>query len=268
MTSGLKPAAEKVATLGRRLVAAVGAVPAAPDLLFAYLSSGTWSLLGVEIDEPVITPLTAEYNFTNEVGVCDSIRLLKNINGLWLVQECRRVWAEAGQSWSYGELSEMARSAEPFRSLIDPDEERFSKRGNMPGMIREYCRETSQPIPETPAQILRLIMDSLALKVRFVLSRLEEVVGYQVDVLHIIGGGGQDERLNQSISDSIKRSVIVGPYEATAAGNLMVQKLACGEIESLQEGRELIRKSFETRVFEPRDSGAWDEAYASFTKLL
>ena len=259
----------QVVTVGSHDTAsAVAAVPVAPDTRFAYLSSGTWSLLGVEIDEPIINPLAAEYNFTNEVGVCDTIRLLKNINGLWLVQECRRVWAESGQDWSYGELAEMARSAEPFRSLIDPDEERFSKRGDMPGMIQEYCREASLPIPETPAQILRLITDSLALKVRFVLSRLEELIGYKVDVLHIIGGGGQDERLNQSISDSINRPVIVGPFEATAAGNLMVQKLACGAIGSLQEGRELIRKSFETKLFEPQDSGAWDEAYASFTKLL
>jgi rhamnulokinase len=259
----------QVVTVGSHDTAsAVAAVPVAPDTRFAYLSSGTWSLLGVEIDEPIINPLAAEYNFTNEVGVCDTIRLLKNINGLWLVQECRRVWAESGQDWSYGELAEMARSAEPFRSLIDPDEERFSKRGDMPGMIQEYCREASQPIPETPAQILRLITDSLALKVRFVLSRLEELIGHEVDVLHIIGGGGQDERLNQSISDSINRPVIVGPFEATAAGNLMVQKLACGAIGSLQEGRELIRNSFETKLFEPQDSGAWDEAYASFTKLL
>jgi len=259
----------QVVTVGSHDTAsAVAAVPAAPNSRFAYLSSGTWSLLGVEIDEPVITPLAAEYNFTNEVGVCDTIRLLKNINGLWLVQECRRVWGEAGQNWSYRDLAEMARTAEPFRSLIDPDEERFSKRANMPGMIQDYCRETSQPIPETPAQILRLITDSLALKIRFVLSRLEELIGYQVDVLHIIGGGGQDERLNQSIADSIKRPVIVGPYEATAAGNLMVQKLACGAISSLQEGRELIRKSFETKLFEPRASGAWDDAYRSFTKLL
>jgi len=259
----------RVVTVGSHDTAsAVAAVPAVPDSKFAYLSSGTWSLLGVEIDEPVITPLAAEYNFTNEVGVCNTIRLLKNINGLWLVQECRRVWGEAGQSWSYRELAEMSRTAGPFRSLIDPDEERFSKRGDMPGMIQDYCRETSQPIPETPAQILRLITDSLALKVRFVLSRLEELIGYQVDVLHIIGGGGQDERFNQSISDSINRPVIVGPCEATAVGNLMVQKLACGAMGSLQEGRELIRKSFETKQFEPVDASAWDEAYASFTKLL
>lgn len=259
----------QVVTVGSHDTAsAVAAVPAAPGTRFAYLSSGTWSLLGVEIDQPVINPMAEEYNFTNEVGVCDTIRLLKNINGLWLVQECRRVWSEAGQDWSYGELAAMARSAEPFRSLIDPDEERFSKRGDMPGMIREYCRETSQPVPESPAQILRLITDSLALKVRFVLLRLEELIGYEVDVLHIIGGGGQDDMLNQSICNSICRPVIVGPYEATAAGNLMVQKLACGAIGSLQEGRQLIRKSFETEKFEPCDSGAWEEAFASFTKLL
>ena len=266
--TGLGAHTEVVTVGSHDTASAVAAVPVAPDTRFAYLSSGTWSLLGVEIDEPIINPLAAEYNFTNEVGVCDTIRLLKNINGLWLVQECRRVWGEAGQNWSYGELAEMARSAEPFHSLIDPDEERFSKRGDMPGMIQDYCRETSQPVPETPSQILRLITDSLALKVRFVLSRLEELIGYRVDVLHIIGGGGQDGRLNQSISDSINRPVIVGPYEATAAGNLMMQKLACGAIGSLQEGRELIRKSFETKSFKPCDSGAWDEAYASFTKLL
>jgi rhamnulokinase len=221
----------------------------------------------VELAEPILTPLALEYNFTNEVGVFDTIRLLKNINGLWLVQECRRIWKEEGRDWSFHDLAKMAHQAEPLQSLVDPDDERFSRRTNMPLVIQEFCRETGQAPPETPGEIVRLIADSLALKVRFVLGRLEELIGYEVDVLHIIGGGGQDAMLNQCIANCIARPVIVGPYEATAAGNLMMQMVAAGEIASLAQGREIIRNSFETKRFEPKDSEIWDEAYARFEKI-
>lgn len=259
----------RVVTVGSHDTAsAVAAIPAAEHSRYAYLSSGTWSLLGVEVDRPIINDLALDYNLTNEAGVFGNIRLLKNINGLWPVQECRRIWNEEGQDWGYADLAKMAGEVEGFQSLIDPDEERFSRRDDMPGMIREYCRETGQIVPETPGEVLRVIGDSLALKVRYVLSHLEDLVGYKVDVLHIIGGGGQDDSLNQAIANSIQRPVVVGPFEATAAGNIMMQVLACGKVDSLAAGRKVIRESFGTKTYQPEDSGAWEEAYQSFTKLL
>ncbi len=259
----------KVVTVGSHDTAsAVAAVPAESESRFAYLSSGTWSLLGVELNEPIITSLARSYNFTNEVGVFDTIRLLKNINGLWLVQECRRVWREEGNDWSYRDLARMAAGAKRLQSFIDPDDERFAGRCDMPRVIQEYCRESGQDVPMEPAQILRLVTDSLAMKIRFVLERLEEVIGYEIEVLHIIGGGGQNDQLNKSIASSINRPVVVGPYEATAAGNVMMQKVALGGFGSLSEGRDWIRNSFETRLFEPAHPDEWATAYQRFQSLL
>lgn len=259
----------KVVTVGSHDTAsAVAAVPAEKGSKFAYLSSGTWSLLGVELENPVITPLARSYNFTNEVGVFDTIRLLKNINGLWLVQECRRVWREKGNDWSYLELAEMASGAKRLQSFIDPDDERFAGRCDMPDMIRNYCRESGQEVPDDPAQILRLVTDSLAMKIRFVLERLEEVIGYQIEVLHIIGGGSQNDQLNKSIASSINRPVVIGPYEATAAGNVMMQRVALGELRSLSQGRDLIRESFQTKCFEPAHPDEWAVAYVRFRELI
>lgn len=266
--TGLAPETEIVTVGSHDTASAVAAVPAESGSRFAYLSSGTWSLLGVEIDKPVLTPLAREYNFTNEVGVFDTIRLLKNINGLWLVQECRRVWKEQGNDWSYFDLAKMAIGAERLQSLIDPDDERFSRRGDMPKLICDFCRETGQAVPKGPAEILRLVTDSLALKVRFVLERLEKLVGYRIEILHIIGGGGQNDQLNKSIASSVDRPVVVGPYEATAVGNLMMQMVACGKLASLEEGRALIRRSFETRTFAPAHPREWAEAYERFLKLM
>lgn len=266
--TGISPETKVVTVGSHDTASAVAAVPAEAGSRFAYLSSGTWSLLGVEIDDPIITPLAREYNFTNEVGVFDTIRLLKNINGLWLVQECRRVWKEQGNDWSYAELSKMAAGAERLQSFIDPDDERFTGRCDMPQVITDYCRETGQIVPDGPAQTLRLVSDSLAMKVRFVLKRLEKLVGYEIDVLHIIGGGAQNDQLNMSIASSINRPVIVGPYEATAAGNLLMQNVACGKLATLDEGRALIRTSFETKNFEPAHPIEWAEAYERFVSLI
>lgn len=266
--TGLLPHTRVVTVGSHDTASAVAAVPADGDKKFAYLSSGSWSLLGVELDAPILSELARKYNFTNEVGVFDTIRLLKNINGMWLVQECRRIWAEQGDEWSFKELAGMARTAEPLRSLVDPDDQRFSTRVDMPRMIVDFCRETGQVIPETPSQILRTLVDSLAMKCAYVLERLEEVIGHRVEVLHIIGGGGRDDMLSQCISNSIDRPVVVGPYEATAAGNLMMQMVACGELDSLAEGRAMIRSSFETKRFEPQDDAAWKEAYERFAALL
>jgi len=266
--TGLLPQTEVVTVGSHDTASAVAAVPADGARNFAYLSSGSWSLLGVELDKPILSELARKYNFTNEVGVFDTIRLLKNINGMWLVQECRRIWAEEGNEWSFDELAGMARTAKPLRSLVDPDDQRFSTRANMPKVIAGFCQETGQAIPESPAQILRTLVDSLALKCAYVLERLEEVIGHRVEVLHIIGGGGRDEMLSQCIANSIQRPVVVGPYEATAAGNLMMQMIACGDLNSFTEGRAMIRSSFETKCFEPQDDVMWREAYGRFTGIL
>ena len=162
----------------------------------------------------------------------------------------------------------MARTAEPLRSLVDPDDQRFSTRVDMPQMIVDFCQESGQAIPETPAQILRTLIDSLAMKCAHVLERLEEMIGHRVEVLHIIGGGGRNDMLSQCIANSINRPVVVGPYEATAAGNLMMQMVACGELDSLAEGRAMIRSSFETKCFEPQDGVEWKQAYERFCQLL
>ena len=268
METGLADCTQVVTVGSHDTASAVAAVPAEMGPRFAYLSSGTWSLLGVELDRPVITPLTHTYNFTNEVGVCDTIRLLKNINGLWLVQECRRVWKEQGNHWTYADLAQMASGAKRLQSFIDPDDERFAGRCDMPQVIQDYCRETGQVVPDSPSQVLRLVTDSLAMKIRLVLERLEEVIGYKIEVLHIIGGGGQNDQLNKSIASSINRPVVVGPYEATAAGNIMMQKVALGGFESLDKGREMIRESFQTRRFEPAHPDEWAEAFAEFRSVL
>lgn len=266
--TGLSPETKVVTVGSHDTASAVAAVPSEPGKNFAYLSSGTWSLLGVEIEEPIMTPLTREHNFTNEVGVFDKIRLLKNINGLWLVQECRRVWQEEGNDWSYFDLAKMASEAPRLQSFIDPDDERFSRRCDMPSTILDYCRETNQAVPSSPGEIMRLVADSLALKVRFVLERLEEVIGHKVDVLHIIGGGGKNEKLNQSIASSINRPVIVGPYEATAAGNLVMQKVACGRLSTLEEARDLVRRSFKTETYLPAHPAEWEAAFERFCELI
>lgn len=266
--TGLHPGTRVVAVGSHDTASAVAAVPAEDGPRFAYLSSGTWSLLGVELDRPVLTPLAQQYNFTNEVGVFDTVRLLKNINGMWLVQECRRVWQEQGHNWNYPDLAAMAAEAEPLQSFIDPDDPRFTGRCDMPAEITRFCRESGQPVPETPGAIMRLIVDSLAMKVRFVLERLEEVIGGKVDVLHIIGGGGRNPLLNQSIASSLDRPVRVGPFEATAAGNIIMQCHAAGGPRNLAESRALIRRSFRTESYLPKNAPEWDLAYQSFQRLM
>ncbi len=246
---------------------AVAAVPAR-GRHYAYISSGTWSLMGVETDEPVITPQSLEYNFTNEGGVCDTFRLLKNIMGLWLVQECRREWARTGESYDYATLTQMAASATPFGPIVDVDDHRFLSLGGMPDKIRQYCRETGQAIPESRGEVLRCALESLALRYRWVLSKLEMMMGQRLEVVHIIGGGMQNELLCQLAADAMQRPVVAGPVEATAMGNILMQALALGDIGSLQEGRELIRNSFEVGTYEPGNAAPWDEAYGRYLRVL
>ncbi len=247
---------------------AVAAVPA-EGRDFVYISSGTWSLVGVEVDRPVITDRSLEYNFTNEGGVAGTYRLLKNVMGLWLVQECRRTWERRGVSYDYARLTEMAAQAPPFRSILDPDAPGFLHPGDMPARIQEYCRSTSQPVPEEPGSIVRTALDSLALKYRWVVERLEELTGRSLPVIHVVGGGTQNRLLTQLTADASRRPVIAGPVEATAMGNILMQAIGLGEIGSVAEGRSIVRSSVDLVTYKPRPDAAAmaDEAYDRFLKL-
>ena len=245
---------------------AVAAVPMDPENAI-YLSSGTWSLMGIEVKEPVINERMLAYNLTNEGGVEGTFRLLKNIMGLWLVQECRRQWQHEGEEYSYSEMVDMAAAAPPFGPLVYTGDVRFLPPGDMPGRIRDFCRETGQRVPETKGEILRTALESLALEYRWVAERLDEVAGRHLETIHIIGGGSKNVLLDQLAADATGRVVITGPVEATALGNVLVQAIALGFLSSVAEGREVIRRSFDLRVFEPRDTGAWDAAYARYLEL-
>ena len=246
---------------------AVAAVPA-QERDYAYISSGTWSLMGVEVDEPVITSQSLDYNFTNEGGVCDTIRLLKNIMGLWLVQECRREWARAGQTYGYTTLTQMAADAPPFGPIVDVDAHPFLAPGGMPEKICRYCADTGQPVPQSKGEILRCALESLALRYRWVLDKLENMMGRSIRVVHVIGGGMQNELLSQFAADAMQRPVVAGPIEATAMGNMLMQALALGHIGSLDQGREVVRNSFQVRTYDPGDAAPWDELYGRYLELV
>lgn len=247
---------------------AVAAVPARPDRPWAYLSSGTWSLLGVELSEPCISDAALEANYTNEGGVGGRIRFLKNIMGLWLVQECRATWARRGRDYSWSELARMALEAEPFRSLIDPNDDTFLPPGDMPARIQEYCRKTGQPVPETPAQCMRCAFESLALRYRQTVDEIEQITGRPIEILHLVGGGSQNEVLNQFAANAVNRPVITGPVEATAVGNLVCQAMATGDIRDLEHARKVVRNSFETNEYRPQDSQTWEDAYRRYRDML
>ncbi len=250
---------------------AVVAVPAltsnAAPLDWCYLSSGTWSLLGAEVREPVITELCARYNFTNEGGVGQTVRLLKNIAGLWLVQECRRIWSTAGKDYSWDQLVDEASRVPLARSLINPDDPRFLAPDNMPDQIQAYCREKGQPVPETVGQIIRCALDSLALRYRMVLEWVEELTEHHIKVVHIVGGGVQNRLLCQMTADACGRPVWAGPVEATALGNVVVQAIAAGDVRDIAQARETIRSSFPLGYYEPSNTDAWLEAYERFKPL-
>lgn len=267
-TTGLGPV-NVVASCTHDTGSAVAAVPAdTTDNHWAYLSSGTWSLMGVEIDQPLITDQCRELNFTNEIGYGNTVRLLKNIIGLWLIQECKRNWAAVGNDLDYAELTRLAEEAEPFRSLINPDDERFMAPASMIEAISGYCAETAQPIPETEGEFVRCCLESLALFYRRTLRRVESLSGLEIERLHIVGGGSQNSLLNQFTANACGVTVIAGPTEATALGNILVQAIAAGEIESLAAGRKVIAESFEVESFAPAESAAWAAAYDRFLKLL
>ncbi len=246
---------------------AVAAVPASEED-WAYISSGTWSLVGVEVRQPIITPESLASNFTNEGGVAGTFRFLKNVAGLWLVQECRRAWAQQGEEYSYDELTQMAEAAPPFPAFIDPDDPSFFNPADMPRALAAYCLHSGQTPPQGRGSIVRCALESLALKCRWVLDRIEKMRGRPIRVIHIVGGGSRSRALCQFTADASGRPVVAGPAEATATGNILVQALALGHLSSLEEGRALVRRSFELPTYEPRHSAAWDEAYARFLSVL
>jgi len=241
---------------------AFAAVPVLEGEHCAFLSSGTWSLLGTELAEPIVNDDVLAANFTNEVGVCDSIRFLKNLSGLWIIQELRRVWNEEGFDYSWHAMEHMALEAQPFEFFVDPSDDVFLAPGDMASRIQEYCTRTGQNRPETHAQILRAAYEGLALLYASVYETLEKLTGRTLDTLRIVGGGCKDTLLDQLAANAIDRKVVIGPAEATATGNLIVQMLAMGDIKSLKEGREIIRNSFadETKTFEPQEQDAWRDA--------
>lgn len=247
---------------------AVAAVPMQSDDA-AYLSSGTWSLLGAELAEPVITDESFEINFTNETGVGDTIRFLKNITGMWLIQQCKETWdQERGEPIDYGELTAGAREAEAFQGFLDPDDPAFVAPGDMPKRIADYLKEHGQPAPADSAQMTRVILESLALKYRYVLELMERTTGRQYGRLHVVGGGCRNDVLNQFTANALGRPVIAGPAEATSAGNVLIQLIADGEVADIAEGRKLVADSFPARTFEPAAGDDWANAFESYKSKL
>lgn len=246
---------------------AVAAVPA-QGRDFAYISSGTWSLVGLEVDNPVLTPAALEANVTNEGGVYGTYRLLKNVMGLWILQQCRATWAAGGTTYSYPQLVAMAEEAEPLAALFDPNDDAFLSPGDHPQRIRDWCRLTGQPAPESSGAIVRAVLESLALAYRQVLEQVTAVAGRRVSTLHIAGGGSQNELLNQMTADATGLPVVAGPVEATVIGNAMVQLITLGEIADLDQARQIVAEMDELQTYEPEDTDAWDEAYRGYEELV
>lgn len=246
---------------------AVAAVPA-EDADFAWISSGTWSVMGVLSPEALITPQSLAYNFTNEGAAGGAFRFCKNIMGLWLVQECRRTWAAQGEELSYAQIAAMAAASRPFAAVIDVDDGAFLKPGDMAARIHAFAQRTGQNAPANKGEIARSILESIALKYRLVLEQLEEMTGRRLTTIHIVGGGTQNQVLNQMTADATGRTVVTGPVEATAIGNILVQAVALGRLGSLSEASAVVRGSFPVATFTPRDRNGWDAAYSRLLSLI
>ncbi len=256
-----------IAPAGHDTGSAVAAVPAQGGDDWCYISSGTWSLMGVEIDEPIINDKALSYNYTNEGGVGGKIRFLKNIMGLWLVQECRRHWLKEGYDHSYAELTQMASRAKGLESIISLDYAPFVSPGEMPHKIERFCRETGQQPPLNRGEFVRACLDGLALTYRQTLEGLEDVLGRRISVIHILGGGSQNMLLNQMTADACNRTVVAGPIEATAIGNILVQAMATGDVKSLDAAGGIVRQSFDVKRYEPADPRRWDSAYEKYKRI-
>ena len=244
---------------------AISAVPC-PEGEFAFISSGTWSLFGTELEKPVVNDTTYEINVTNEGGYDFSTGFLKNIIGLWLIQESRRQWAREGENYSYADLEKLALEAEPFKCFIDPDAPEFVPHGNLPERVREYCRKTNQYVPETVGEIMRCIYESLAMKYRETFDKIKECTGKDYPVIHVIGGGTKDTLLCQLTANSCGCEVKAGPIEATVLGNLAVQLISHGEIKDIKEAREIIAASENVVTYVPQDADKWSENFEKYLK--
>lgn len=260
--TGLKDV-KVIATGGHDTASAVLAVPA-ESKDFAYISSGTWSLLGTECPKPVINDQTFKLNYTNEGGFGGRIRLLKNIMGLWILQESKRRWELEKGPIHFDLLDAQAEQAQPFYAFIDPDHEMFYEPGNMPLRIMQYCKDTGQKVPQTPGQITRCIMESLAMKYRYALTALEEIRGVVFDRLHVVGGGCKNSILLRFTASAIGKPIVAGPVEATAAGNVLGQLISLGEVADIAQAREVVSNSFEPKIIEPVETRVWDAAYERF----
>ncbi len=256
-----------VAAASHDTASAVVAVPAEGED-FAYISSGTWSLVGVELPEPVVNDGALAANFANEGGFGGTTRFLKNVTGLWLLQECRGTWAGEGQDYSYEELARLAEEVSTDGPLVDPDHPAFLAPGDMPARIRRFCEETGQEPPEGPAAVARCVFDSLALKYWYVIEQARRLTGREVGRIHVVGGGSQNELLCQLTADASGLPVVAGPVEATAVGNVMVQAFAQGEVGSLAEIRTVVRRSFETKTYEPADTDEWPGLRERFSQVV
>jgi rhamnulokinase len=256
-----------VAVAGHDTGSAIAAIPAENER-FAYLSSGTWSLMGIEVVDPIISEASFDMNFTNEGGVDGTTRFLKNITGMWLLEQCRKEWEKDGTSYNYATIVELASASEGFRFLIDPDDPSFANPKSMVNAIMDYCAATGQGVPQNNAQFIRCIFDSLALKYRDVLSKLQNMAPFNIEKLHIIGGGAQNRLLNQFTSNAIGMPVVAGPSEATALGNIMMQAKALGAVSDLNEIRKVIKDSVIPDVFMPQDATAWEMAYKKFIGII
>ncbi|GCE02713.1 rhamnulokinase [Dictyobacter aurantiacus] len=261
------PSLQVVAVAEHDTASAVVAVPATSSD-FAYLSSGTWSLLGTEITSPILSEQALQANVTNEGGINQTIRLLKNVTGLWLLQECRRIWKNEGLRFTFADEEKLTVDAPAFRSFINPDHSMFMSPAHMPHQIQMYCQQTGQPVPQTEGEIIRCILGSLALRYRYVLELIENLVQKRFSGLHVVGGGSQNTLLCQYTANALGRTVWAGPVEATAIGNLLVQYIALGHLVNLQQARSLVQQSFPIHSYKPLEVAQWESAYTRFCQVM
>ena len=256
-----------ISVCGHDTQSAITSVPC-EDGDFAFLSSGTWSLFGTELDKPIVNETSMNINITNEGGFDGSTGFLKNIIGLWLIQESRRQWKREGKEYSYADLEKLALAAEPFKCFIDPDAPEFVPHGNIPERVREFCRKTGQYVPETVGEIMRCIYESLAMKYRLTFEKLRECTERDYPVIHVIGGGTKDGLLCQMTANSCDRAVKAGPIEATVMGNVAVQLMSDGSVKNIGQARKIVAESSELKTFEPKDTDKWSGAYEDFLKVI
>lgn len=256
-----------ISVCGHDTQSAITSVPC-EDGDFAFLSSGTWSLFGTELDKPIVNETSMNINITNEGGFDGSTGFLKNIIGLWLIQESRRQWKREGKEYSYAELEKLALAAEPFKCFIDPDAPEFVPHGNIPERVREFCRKTGQYVPETVGEIMRCIYESLAMKYRLTFEKLRECTERDYPVIHVIGGGTKDGLLCQMTANSCDRTVKAGPIEATVMGNVAVQLMSDGSVKNIGQARKIVAESSELKIFKPKDTDKWAKAYEDFLKII